>query len=98
MIYDIIEVLRGRALQEREYILKWYQRWFYTLKAVACIVLSRDPKLPDWSITLDHITVAILDSQRLYIPGEPTIYNYHAIVVGVGVFSNWWYCYHFDGS
>ena len=69
----------------------WYvsPRWalFYRLKAMLCCLLNRLP--PDDANIYDHVHVVYTDG-GLYFGGEYTVHWFSAVVVGYGLWRNWW--------
>ncbi len=61
---------------------------FYRFKALICILLNREPA-PDLDI-YEHVHVTYTGGGSYAAPGEPTVHWFQAIVVGYGVFRNWW--------
>lgn len=79
--------LRGAWAEENYYIPPRLQ-WFYRLKAFICWNLELEP--PIKANLYDGVRICYTDGGTSYVPGEVTIYWFEAIVVGHGVFSNWW--------
>jgi hypothetical protein len=70
-------------------------RWLLTLKVIVCILLGLERTNPMYDS--DYVEVAYLDSGTSYIPGEPTVYWFEAIVVGYA-WNRWWYGIVVDGN
>lgn len=88
--------LRGKWGEEQNYFISEHWRWFYRLKAALCLLLNLEP--PKGTFVSFHVFVTYTDSGTSYSPGEPTEYWFEAIVVGYGVFSNWWATVYQDGT
>lgn len=87
MINDIRTCLKHRCDCEPEYSLYRIEKWFYTFKAIICLLLNREPNQYRYG---DFIYVATIRGGVYYPPSEPTVYWAEWQVVGIGLFKNWW--------
>lgn len=67
-------------------------RWFYTLKAVLCVLLRREGR-PAGERYPEHVEVSQVFLNKLYAGWEGCW-----LVVGYGVFRNWWFDVDSDGE
>jgi hypothetical protein len=97
MIEYIFKALRQRCKHEREYLLRPHERWFYTFKAIVCLILNRE--LPFRGYIDPPIHVAIVGSWQGYNWefGVPS-YAYEALATAHGAFKDWGYCIYGDGT
>lgn len=77
----------------------WYvsSRWqlFYRVKSVACSLLNLEPSRD--TDVYNHVHVTYTDGGT-YGSDLGTVHWYEAIVVGYGVFKNWWVTYYQDSD
>lgn len=75
---------------------------FYRLKAAVCLLLNIEPAKVTWNdpyIYEDMIYVTYTDGGVSHNGDiKPTTYWSEAIVVGPGIFRNWWACVYQDSS
>lgn len=91
---DIRDILKYRCKPEREFYLVRRQRWFYTFKALVCIIFRR------LSITYsgEKINVAVVGGGISRDPEFGIIYWAEYLCVGDGVWSGWCCFTYMDSS
>lgn len=72
-----------------EYSLSSFERWFYRLKLIVCILLG----LYDPNPSEDGLTVMQVEYRSWYFG-----WNAQFASVGLGVFKNWHYTFYSDGD
>jgi hypothetical protein len=85
--------LNQRCDMEDNYSLNRLQEWFYTVKAVICIMFNSKHKDSEWSwYSDDFISVAMHSFSKFYNwEFGMDDASFMVITVGHGVFSNWKY-------
>ena len=83
--------LRQRARCHMDWRLNHAERWWYTAKALICMMLRRDERAIPPDPFLHQIEVAHGGYMRTYHPefGEGAGWDY--LAVGGGVRRGWWY-------
>lgn len=91
---EILKALQHRCKYERDFYLSRWKCWFYTFKAIACIILRR------WATTAhdDHIDVALLAGGKSFDPENGTTYWCETLTVGWGIRKGWQVWQDWDSS
>lgn len=84
--------LFGKWNGSSERYIPRYSEWWYRLKAAVCLLLNlkcrgEEAQRDYWE---NKVMITILRGGSGYVPGEPTYYWWEGIVVGHGLFCNWW--------
>ncbi len=91
----ILTAFRERARNHDNYSLNRFQRWFYAVKAILCVLLGRSVDFSYKDSYVDEIAswdVSSFSSQDGYC------YSWTELRVGYGIFSNWRYDIIHDGN
>lgn len=88
----IEEVLRQRGkFHDCSLDLNCIQRWFYTLKAVICLLLNRRKNFGFEDID-SMVVMAVWNMTEWQSPDfMGTAYDWTELVVGIGIFKEWYF-------
>jgi hypothetical protein len=91
-----VPILRQRCSVEQNWVLKRRQRWWFTFKALAVLVLRLD-EYGGREVDSDSIEVAHVGFQRTFHPDYGEGGGWDSFVVGMGVRRGWWFGVRSDG-
>lgn len=96
--FEILGLMLKHKWADRDYR---YSQLFYRLKIAICILLDIEapPAIEAYDLSTYHVRVCYIAGG--IAPGtdnSPTVYWSDALVVGHGLFKNWWYTEHQESS